>query len=264
MSLIQTLLLVVPTWLLGSLMVIAAVIFSILGLMIIRFYIPAHKFKVHNDVAGSIFATLGVIYAVLLAFMVIVTWQNFDQASRNVAREANYIADLYRDATPLPANFRQQLKIDLKEYVGAIINDEWAIQARGDRSEKVQTAQQKLWDLYSNYEPKSESEKIFFAEAVKKLNDACEMRRQRLLDATNGIHSALYFVLIAGGIITILFTLFFGSENFVPQLWMTSLLAALIALTLFTIMSLDYPFTGSVSISPAVFKTVLRSLLGVN
>ena len=263
MSLIQTLLFVFPTWLLGSLMVLAAVLFSILGLMIIRFYIPAHKFKVHNDVAGSIFATLGVIYAVLLAFMVIVTWQNFDQASRNVAKEANYIADLYRDSTPLSAGFRQQVKIDLKAYVEAIINDEWPVQPKGERSDKVQAAQEKIWDLYGSYSPRSETEKIFFEESVRKLNEACEMRRQRLLDATSGIHSALYFVLIAGGFITILFTLFFGSENFIPQIWMTSMLAALIALTLFTIMSMDYPFTGSVSISPAVFKTVLKTLLGV-
>jgi hypothetical protein len=262
MSLVQTLLFNIPSWLLGFLMVTAAVFFSVVGLMIIRFYIPAHKFKVHNDVAGSIFATLGVIYAVLLAFMVIVTWQNFDQASRNVAREANYIADLYRDTAPLSAGFHEQLGPALKEYVNAIVGDEWAIQARGERSEKVQAAQQKIWDLFGEYVPVGEKEKIFFEESVRKLNEACEMRRQRLLDATSGIHSSLYFVLVAGGIITILFTLFFGTENFIPHVLMTSMLAALIALTLFTIMSMDYPFTGSVSISPAVFKLVLRSLFG--
>jgi hypothetical protein len=87
------------------------------------------------------------------------------------------------------------------------------------------------------------------------------MRRQRLLDATSGIHSALYFVLLAGGMITILFTLFFGTENFGPQILMTSMLAALIGLTLFTIMAMDYPFTGSVSIPPDKFRIVLHTLL---
>ncbi len=262
MSLVQTLLLDVPTWLLGSLMVLAAILFSIVGLLIIRSFIPAHRFKVHNDVAGSIFATLGVIYAVLLAFMVIVTWQNYDLANRNVTDEANYIADLYRDSTPLPADLRSRLKAGLREYVQAIINDEWAIQSRGERSQQVQNAQDRLWGLYGAYSPRTETQKIFFEESVKKLNQACEMRRQRLLDARNGIHPSLYFILMIGGVITILFTLFFGSENFGAQMMMTSMLAALIALTLFTIMAMDYPFTGSVSIKPDVFHSVLRTLLG--
>jgi len=261
MTLVQSLLINVPTGLLGLMIVAGFVLFSIVGLLIIRSLVPAKKFKIHNDVAGSIFATLGVIYAVVLAFMVIVTWQNFDAADRNVAREANYLADLYRDSTPLPAGFRDQLKSDLKEYVEAIVNQEWKIQYRGERSQEVQDAQEKIWVLYSGYTPRTETEKIFFSESVKKLNEACEMRRQRLLDATSGIHSALYFVLLAGGMITILFTLFFGTENFGPQILMTSMLAALIGLTLFTIMAMDYPFTGSVSIPPDKFRIVLHTLL---
>ena len=248
---------------LGLVIVAAYVGFSILGLFVIRAFFPTHKFKLHNDVAGSIFATLGVIYAVLLAFMVIVTWQNFDEANKNVAREANYLADLYRDSTPLPAAFRSELKTDLKNYVDNIINDEWPIMAKGERSAKVQAAQEKLWSLYSGFLPKNETAKVFFAESVKKLNEAVEMRRQRLLDAVTGIHPILYFVLIFGGLLTVAYTLLFGSENFGPQLIMTSMLATLIALTLFTIMAFDYPFTGDISIKPDVFRTVLSTLLNL-
>ena len=261
MSFIQSLLYNVPTPVLGFLIVALYVALSVVGLFVIRTFYPSHKLKLHNDVAGSIFATLGVIYAVLLAFMVIVTWQNFDAADKNVVKEANYLADLYRDSTPMPAPFRAAVKADIKEYVNDIINDEWPVQSQGIRSQKVQAAQEKIWSLYAGYQPKSETEKVFFAESVKKLNEACEMRRQRLLDAVSGINSLLYFVLFAGGLITVSYTLFFGTENFGPQILMTSMLAALIALTLFTIMALDYPFTGGVSIKPDIFKTVLNTLL---
>jgi hypothetical protein len=262
MSFIQALLYHIPTPVLGLLIVVAYVGFSVVGLFVIRVFSPSHKFKLHNDIAGSIFATLGVIYAVLLAFMVIVTWQNFDEAKKNVAWEANYLADLYRDSTPMTAAFRSELKTGLKNYVDSIINDEWPIMARGERSLKVQTAQSNLWALYGGFLPKNETEKVFFAESVKKLNEACETRRQRLLDATSGIHPILYFVLVFGGLITVAFTLLFGSENFGPQIVMTSMLAALIALTLFTIMALDYPFTGDISIKPDTFRIVLSTLLG--
>jgi hypothetical protein len=67
-------------------------------------------------------------------------------------------------------------------------------------------------------------------------------------------------VLVSGGMITILFTLFFGTENFFAHLIMTSLLSALIGLILFTIMVMDYPFSGSVSVSPEAFKVILQYL----
>jgi hypothetical protein len=262
MSLVQTLLYHFPTPALGLLIVAFYVVFSVVGLCLVRSIWPAHKFKLHNDIADPLFTTMGAIYAVLLAFMVVTTWQGLDLSERNVAREANFLADLYRDSTPLPSAFRQELKTDLKDYVEAIISDEWPLmEKRGGRSQKVEAAQQKLWSLYGGFRPAGETEKIFFAEAVGKLNEASEMRRQRLLDAGSGLNGMLYFVLIAGGLVAISFTMFFGTENFGPQLLMTSMFATVISLTLFTIMAFDYPFTGDISIKPDVFRTVLVSLL---
>jgi hypothetical protein len=57
-----------------------------------------------HGIAGPIFSTLGVVYAVLLAFAIIVVWQSFDTTQNNVVREANYYADIYRDSVGLPEN----------------------------------------------------------------------------------------------------------------------------------------------------------------
>lgn len=87
------------------------------------------------------------------------------------------------------------------------------------------------------------------------------MRRQRIIYASSGINPLLYFVLFAGSFITIVFTMLFGTENIIPHLIMVSLLAALIAITLFTVIAMDYPFTGDISITPDVFKNILSSLM---
>ncbi len=263
MSFIQILLVHIPTPLLGFLMVVIYVTLSITGLIIIRKFYPHYKCKLHNDIAGFIFAALGVIYAVLLAFTVIITWQDFDKASEVTSNEANCIASLYHDATAFPAGFRVQLKSELVNYVNTIVNDEWQKMAKGQRSHQVQKIQEKLWLLYGGFLPKNETQKIFLMESVKKMNEASEMRRQRIVYASSGIHPLLYFVLIVGSFITIAFTMMFGTENLVPHLIMTSFLAAMIALTLFTIIALDYPFTGNVSIKPEVFTSMLSSLMSL-
>jgi len=220
MPFIQVVLVHIPAWLLCFLMVVIYVSISITGLLIIRKYYPHSKCKPHNDIAGFMFSPLGTIFAVLLAFIVVITWQDFDKAEDVTINEANCIAALYRDATPFPAEFRAELKSELTNYVKAIINEEWQTMARGQRSINAQKMQEELWKLYSGYQPKNETQKIFFAESVKKLNQASEMRRQRIVYASTGINPLLYFVLIAGSFITIAFTMLFGTENIIPHLIM--------------------------------------------
>jgi hypothetical protein len=261
MPFIQILLVHLPAWLLCFLMVVIYVALAVTGLLIIRRFYPNYKCKLHNDVAGFIFATLGVIYAVLLAFTVIITWQDFDKAQDVTINEANCIASLYRDATPFPIEFRAKLKNELTAYVKTIVSEEWQMMAQGRRGENVQKIQENLWKLYAGFQPKNETQKIFLAESVQKLSQASEMRRQRIVYAGQGINPLLYFVLFVGSLITIAFTMLFGTENIIPHLIMTSLLAVMIAITLFTVMAMDYPFTGDISIRPDVFTSILSSLL---
>ncbi|PKN51776.1 MAG: hypothetical protein CVU55_10025 [Deltaproteobacteria bacterium HGW-Deltaproteobacteria-13] len=262
MPVIQYLLIHVPTFLLGFILVLFYVFSTIIGLFIIRKFYPYKRCKDHNDIAGFIFATLGVIYAVVLAFTVIVTWEQFDKADDITGREANCIASLNQDSIAFPAEFRARVQGELRDYVNAIIHDEWKTMERGQRSSKVHDLQEKLVRSYSSFQPQNETQKIYLAESVKKLNEASELRRQRVLYASTGLHPILYIILFIGSFITISFTMLFGTENFTEHLIMASLLAAMIAFTLFTIISLDYPFTGKYSIQPEVFIKILPTLLG--
>ena len=54
------------------------------------------RLRINNEVAGFKFATVGVLYAVLLAFAVIVVWEKFSDAENNVAQEAGAAATIYR------------------------------------------------------------------------------------------------------------------------------------------------------------------------
>ena len=54
---------------------------SVLCLVIVRKVYGHSLMAKHNDVAGFIYAVIGVIYAVLLAFVVIVEWEMFRDAA---------------------------------------------------------------------------------------------------------------------------------------------------------------------------------------
>jgi cation transporter-like permease len=84
-----------------------------------------------------------------------------------------------------------------------------------------------------------------------------DARRERLLAANGGLPTILWVVLIGGGVITIAFTYLFGLENTVVHTLMVASLALIIALSLFTVATLNHPFKGDVRIHPDAFEQVL-------
>ena len=262
MTFLHFLVLHIHALLLGFIIVAVYVGVSILGLLLIRKYYSYDRRKLHNDIAGFIFATLGVIYAVILAFIVVVTWGDYDKANNLTIHEANALASLAEDARVFPPEVSGRIKEDLTAYLNAIIQEEWRMMVRGKESVQAEQSQERLWTTYASYHPANETQKIFLAVSVNKLNNAGELRRQRIHTAAYGLHPILYSILIIGSIITIAYTMLFGTENFTEQLLMTSCLAAMIALTLFTVIILDYPFSGSYGISSKTFQFILPKLVG--
>ncbi len=257
MPLTQQLLLNIPTLPLGIIIVAISIIFSVTGLFLVKRYVPHQKLKAHNDVAGAIFGTFGVMYAVLITFVVVITWESFDKASLNVEKEANCLADLYRTAEGLSEPMKGDVRALLVNYAKTISGDEWQTIARGEVSVRANDAMKDIWALYSTYVPKTDTEKVFFKESVGKLDEVSELRRMRIADSRTGIHPILWLVLLVGNAATIIFTFFFGSENFKAHFMMTILLTVLIALILFTILLFDFPFTGDVCISAEPFREML-------
>ncbi len=253
----QFLLLKVPSFLLCFIVVGGVTLLSVVGLLAVRSLVPYSRLKVHNDVAAAIYGTLGMMYAVLVGFVVVIVWEGFDRSSLNVEKEANCLVDLYRDAQAFPPALRQQVRSIAREYAKVVTDKEWDMLKKGQESPGAAEELNKMWVLYSGYQPETVTERVFFEESVRKLNEIGELRAVRLSDAKTGIHPLLWFVLIVGGISTIVFVFLFGSENLAAQLVMTVLLGVLISLILFTILSLDFPFTGDISISAQPFKQVL-------
>jgi len=257
MPLVQKILLYIPIVPLGAIMVFLSVGFSIVGLLVVWRFVPRKLFKAHNDLASAIFQAIAMAYTVLLAFVVVISWQNLDKAAMHTETEANCLVDLYRSSAAFGKPFENDSRSLIKEYVHVVINEEWVALGRGEESVKARTILRNIWDLYANYESKTAKENIFLAESLRKLDDLREMRRLRIIDSRTGVHPVLWFVLLAGAITTISFTFFFGSDQFINHAIMASALGVLIALILLTILSFSFPFTGSVRIEPKTFLQVI-------
>jgi hypothetical protein len=79
----------------------------------------------------------------------------------------------------------------------------------------------------------------------------------RLVAASVSMPPILWVVLIFGGVVTIGFTYLFGLQNTWAHRLMVASLAAVIALVLFTVSSLEHPFYGGTHVSPGAFELIL-------
>jgi hypothetical protein len=76
-------------WVAAVVLLIPTTIFAMCGPVIVRRYVPLEELRSNNEVAGFKFATVGMVYAVLLAFAILVVWERFNQADNEVANEAS-------------------------------------------------------------------------------------------------------------------------------------------------------------------------------
>lgn len=231
---------------------LVCVTISVALLILIRKKYNLATLKANHEVAGFTFGVIGVLYALLLAFLVIVVWEDYTDARKNCDSEANVFGNLYRDAKAFPEAYRNEVRTALINYGKLVIEEEWPIMSKGQYaySREAWQALNKVWELYQSYNPHTEYEKIWYAESITRLNALMDYRRIRLSDSQNELHILMKIFLIAGGVITISFMYFFGVENLKAQIMMTAALSGIISFIVFLILAIDNPFQGDISIRP--------------
>ena len=242
----------------GVLVVVLAVLLAVGGLILVEHLVPWQVRQQHNDVAGFIYAVLGVVYAVLLGFVTIAVWEDFEMARSTADSEANELAELFWLAHELPEPEGERLEELARSYAEVVIDEEWSLMAKGQASPRAWALTDELRSSIYDLDPNNEAELVIYDRGLALVHDLVDERRLRLLEAEAGIPRVLWVVLVVGGIIVVGFGYLFGVENTRSHRLIIAALAAMIALVTSTIYALDHPFAGLTQIQPHAFETVLE------
>ena len=226
------------------------------GTFLVRRKAGAEVLARHNDVAGFIYAVVGVLYAVLLGFTAIIVWEQFQRAQEVAELEANEVADLYRDSRVFPAEVRDRLEAQLREYARLVVEQEWPAMAAGKASAETWDAYNRIWRTYHEFRPVDEHERLWYQESVGRMNQLGDHRRDRLLSGGAEVPAIMWAVLLGAGAVTIAFSFLFGSPNPRGQALMTGALALTIGVVLLSIVALDHPFRGMARVGPEALEQV--------
>jgi hypothetical protein len=239
---------------------------ALAGLEVVQRLVPATSRQRHNDVAGFIYAALGVIYAVLLALVVIAVWEEYDAASETVEQEANALAEIFWLGNRLPEPEGPHIQELARSYAEVVFHKEYPLMEQGEAPLMTQTQGTPAgWTLIDDiranlqdFQPHTKAEEQLYAEGLDQVQRLADARRMRLVAAEEGIPGVLWAVLIFGGVAAIGFTYLFGMENTWAHRLMVVTLAAVIGLVLFTIGALEHPFSGGARIGTGAFELILE------
>ena len=235
------------------------VVLSLVGLLVVRRFILFEDLKTQHDVTDPLSQVVGMMFAVLLGFMVGDAMQRFAEARATVQQEAASLGDVFRLADGLPFEHRDKIRTLCVTYAEQMINDEWPKLAKHETSIVAWETYRRLWSQCVGFKPLDQGESNVHQVMLNSMVSLADNHRLRVEALHNGLPTVLWVVLVIGGVATIVFTYFFGAKRMKIQMLMVSMVSLVICLNIFLLASYDDPFSGDVTVGPRAFETDLRT-----
>jgi len=232
------------------------------GMTWMRGRLTAVYLDTHHEVAGFLFGVVGVVYAVLLAFIVIIVWQRYYDASQNAAQESNHVGDLWRLAEGFDPQTAALLRTEVIAYGRTVVDREWPAMAAHQESPESWRAFDRLWSTATAITPDDPREQALYEQTLDLLSALSDSRRLRLHDSEHHVPGVLWTALYGGAAVTVIFSYLFQLASFRLQLLMTGQMVALIALVLYVVLALSEPFAGPVRVPPDAMRAQVARMAG--
>jgi hypothetical protein len=252
-----------PVWLVGVLVMGLWTGLSLLGLYICHRLVNVNTRHKDTETVGLTYAIVAVVYAVLIALIVVDVFESFAKADSIATAEANKLSNLMLDSSGLPPAMGAEVRSDVNKYIGMVVKSEWPSQQAGKLTDKEF---EDGWTLLAHmttelamFEPTTMGQNANKAEMLHAMNDLIKARRSRIIAAGEHLPAVIWKMLLLGGAVSVVYTYLFGARTFGIHMAITGLIAATISLVFVLIITLDYPFRGPVSVTSKAFIGVQDS-----
>ena len=248
----------------GILLIGGPALYATLGVLTGRKVLHGKVQEGHNDVLVPIFLNAGVLFAVLLGFMVVAVWESYDAAKTNAATEAASLVPLYRATDALPKETGDKMRELTREYAHQVIEDEWPSQAAtGKGSSKARKAIGDLFRAFGDGTINGQTKKDypFICSAIMQaISEITSARNKRNIQANESVPSVMWVAALGGTFIIITMSFLLYMERQLPHVIMASTMASLMGILLFTCFVMSHPFSGPLAIDAEAFENTLHVL----
>ena len=215
----------------------------------------------HQEVGTMVFLQLGVLFAVLLAFVFSEAYREYGDAQQAIDLEcaALHAASMIESTLP-PAEARAMLGLQ-GAYIRDVIKSDWREMRdhhRGSRK-AVRTLTQ-LIQRAARLPVAGSGDGSVKAQLLDLLSTAHAEREVRLYQAQHGLPAIIWIVLVAFSLVLMSFVAFASIERY---LWLSVFgmtFAVCVSAILALVGLLNYPFQGAIALTPADFTDRLADI----
>jgi hypothetical protein len=231
--------------------------------LLARKFIHHHVAEGHNDVLVPLFLTAGVIYAVLLGFMVVAVWESYDAARNNTNEEAVLLITLFRQSEVMAEEKGEEMRSLLRDYAEEVASG-WHDFQGGVPSAAARKTLGKILYVYSTLTPATKPREFVAAQFLQTLSQVISDRNKRIQQSHEALSWVMWLGAIGGGVVTVAMSFILYMDRGWPHVLMASVMSALIGMLLFMMMVLSRPFVGPLAIQPEQFEAALKTFEAID
>ena len=213
--------------------------------------------KGFKAVSPGMLPPLGILFALLVGFIAVEVWGNFDKAKAAVTTEASALRAVVLLAGDFPDEQRMSIYALVDRHIDESVNKEWPemAQQRMTLAALPTALIEALHDTLA-LKPADDSQRAAQAEMVKELHTALDARRQRIVISESTLGTVKWLGLLLQGLCTLVAIALVHSDNRLARALTLTLFAIGIAMSVLLIAAYSRPFT---SIGPNLLKQVTTS-----
>lgn len=256
-----TLLSHVPSFLIFILISVICIFISLIATMLVHRHVPLKFRNQENQGIVCVSTLLGMVYAILVGFIVLYELNNYNNANQAEVAEAKDMFAIFRLAKVLPEPSSTKIRNLATDYANNVIQNEWPTMARGEVVDKKGVL------IISEISKEIRSFNHIRADgtiAINALNQISlatnalfDDHQERVDKIHSSISTNIWFVLLLGTLLTIGINCVLGMEFRLHVFCMVSI-ALMVSAILYLIITLDHPYRGDFSIQPVTFKSTVE------
>lgn len=215
----------------------------------------------HQDVGSAVFLQLGVLFAVLLAFVFSEAYGEYGEAQQAIDLECAALHAAAMISTTLPPpQAHEMLRLEVG-YIGDVIHFDWPEMRDHQRGSARAVDDLTALVQYAARLPVSDqADAPVKMQLLDLLSQAHAQREVRLFQAQNGLPVVLWVVLTIFGVLLMIFVTFSGVERYAWLALFVISFSVCVSAILALVGLLNYPFQGALALTHEDFSMRLQEI----
>jgi hypothetical protein len=234
---------------------------AVTAMLLVRRGAPDGSYFHDGDRAAGVFGVLATGFAVLLGFVVLLSFSSYDSARTGAEAEALVVTQQVETAQFFPEAAAPELTAQLVCYARSVAGVQWDRMESGTLGDQLNPWASDMFRTLRTVEPQTAAEQSAYDRWLDQTSTREEARIARVHGAVGVIPSPLWIVLFCTASLIFVYVLFFADsgERAVVQAFLMGTVVSGLTMMMLLLYALDNPFhSGIGGLRPVAMERALE------